>query len=139
MDAHAISEIELDCGPCFGTCPVFRFTVSRHSGYTYVGRLHVEPLGSRAGGFPGSLFDRLAEICVELRVLELDDEYTSDFDDAPSTLVTVRHNGGTKVIRSDLGDVGPVRLWAFTNLVEVTMRQVFEIEDRKPQPRRKKR
>jgi hypothetical protein len=63
MEGDGIIEIGLDRGPCFGTCPVFQFSVSRHAGYTYEGRWHVEPLGVRAGGFPGYLFDRLAEAC----------------------------------------------------------------------------
>jgi hypothetical protein len=130
VQAADIHELSLDRGPCFGTCPVFRFTASRQYGYTYSGRRHAVPPGDRAGRFPHYLFDRLAEVCVELRVLELDDVYPSDFDDAPSVAVSVRHAGGVKVVRNEGGDSGPVRLWAFAALIEVAMRQAFEVEDR---------
>jgi hypothetical protein len=133
VTAADIIEVSLDRGPCFGTCPVFRFSASRHAGYHYDGRLHVQPLGERSGGLPGNLFDRLAAMCVELRVLELDDVYPCDFDDAPSVTITVRHAGGVKVVRNDGGDSGPMRLWAFAALVEVVMRQTFEVEDRRDQ------
>jgi len=128
MDVTDITEITLDRGPCFGICPVFRFTASRHTGYTYDGWSYVEPLGVRTGKFPGYLFDRLAEVCRELRVLELDDVYPCHFEDAGFVIVTVRHTGGVKVVRNDGGDSGPVRLWAFAAVVEVAMRQVFEFE-----------
>lgn len=131
MTAEDIIEVTLERGPCFGTCPVFRFSASRDAGYRYEGRSHVEPLGERSGGLPGYLFDRLAAICVDLRVLELDDVYPSEFDDAPSVVVTVRYVGGAKVVRNDGGDSGPVRMWAFAALVEVVMRQAFEIEERR--------
>ncbi len=126
-----IIEIHLYRGPCFGTCPVFEFTASRHAGYRYEGQRYVEPLGKRAGGFPGFLFNRLAEVCLDLKVLELEDDYPSTMDDAPLTLVTVRHSAGKKTIRNENGDLGPVRLWAFAALIEVAMRQAFELEDRR--------
>lgn len=131
MRTADIHELTLDRGPCFGPCPVFRFSASRQRGYTYSGRCYTEPLGERAGRFPAYLFDRLAELCLELRVLELDDVYPSDIDDAATVAVTVRHAGGAKVVRNEGGDKGPVRLWAFAALIEVAMRQVFEIEDGK--------
>ncbi len=135
MRADDIYELSLDRGPCFGTCPVFRFTASRQFGYSYTGRWYVEPLGERAGRFPGYLFDRLAEVCLELRVPDLDDVYPGDFDDAASVVVTVRHAGGVKVVRSEAGNAGPVRLWAFAALVEAVMREAFAIEDRDAGPR----
>lgn len=113
MDAANIIDIALDRGPCFGFCPPFHFTAFRHAGYRYQGRGYVEPLGERAGGLPGYLFDRLAEACIELRVLELDDVYPCHFEDAPSVTITVRHTFGVKVVRNEGGDSGPVRLWAF--------------------------
>lgn len=136
MQPADIHEISLDRGPCFGTCPVFRFTASRQYGYSYEGRSHVDPLGTRIGHFPGYLFDRMAEVCLDLRVPDLDDVYPSDFDDAASTMVTVRHVGGVKVVRSEGGDANPVRLWAFAAIIEVVMRQAFEVEARASRGRR---
>ena len=130
MQPGDIHELTLDRGPCFGTCPVFRFTATSQGRYSYEGRSYAEPPGTRSGRFPGYLFARLAEVCVELRVLELDDLYPGHFDDAPRVRVEVRHAGGVKVVRNEDGDSGPVRLWAFAALVEVAMRQAFETEDR---------
>ncbi len=130
MRAVDIQAISLSRGPCFGSCPIFRFTANRHYGYTYHGHAYVEPLGDRTGPFPGYLFDRLAETSVELRIAELDDVYPCDFDDAPFVIITIRHTGGEKVVRNEGGDSGPVRIWAFAALIEVAMRQVFGIEDR---------
>lgn len=130
MEPADIFEITLDRGPCLGTCPVFRFAASRQYGYSYEGRSYAEPGGTRSGRVPAYLFDRLAAVCVELRVLELDDVYPSHFDDAPSVAITVRHCRGTKSVRSEGGDSASVRLWAFAALVEVVMREAFFIEDR---------
>lgn len=131
MIASDIMQITLDRGPCLGPCPVFRFTAYRNGTYYYKGRWHVEPLGLRNGRFPSYLFDRLAEVCIELRVLELDDRYPTEFEDTPSTTVTARYSDGVKIIHAQDGGSMPVRLWAFATLVEVVMRQVFESEDRK--------
>ena len=130
MEWTTITEITLGRGPCLGTCPVFRFTATSQGRYSYEGRSHVEQLGPRSGRFPGYLFARLAEVCADLRVLELDDRYAFDIDDASYVYVEVRHAGGFKAVHSDGGDLGPVRLWAFAALIEVAMRQAFEIEDR---------
>jgi hypothetical protein len=133
-----IDEISLDRGPCLGACSVFRFTATRQGRYSYEGRSHVEPLGARSGRFPDHLFARLAEVCLELRVLELDDFYPCSLDDAPSLQVEVRHARGTKVVHNESSDYGPVRLWAFAALIEVAMRQAFAIEDRGGRTRSKR-
>lgn len=130
MQPGDIQELTLDRGPCFGTCPVFRFTATSQGRYSYEGGTHAEPQGPWSGRFPGYLFARLAEVCVDLRVLELDDLYPGCFDDAPYARVEVRHAGGVKVVHNENGDLGPVRLWAIAALIEVAMRQAFETEDR---------
>lgn len=131
MDKANITEIELFRGPCLGTCPVFEIKITRAGSFRYDGSWYVEPLGKRTGGFPGYLFERLAEVCCELRILELDDVYPSDMEDAPLTAVKIRHTDGVKVVRSDGGNTGPVRLWAFAVIVEHAMREAFAIDDRK--------
>ena len=68
MEPANIFEITLHRGHCLGTCPVFRFTASRQYGYSYEGRAHVEPTGTRVGRFPFYLFDRLAEVCLDQNV-----------------------------------------------------------------------
>ncbi len=130
MGPAAITEITLDRGPCFGTCPVFRFTATRHAGYRYEGHRYVEPLGKRSGQFYPAWFDRLAELCIELCILDLDDRYPTDFEDTPSTVVIVRHAGGVKAVHDDGGTASPVRLWAFAVAIESLMRSAFEVEDR---------
>ncbi len=131
MQPGDIQALTLDRGPCFGTCPVFRFTATSQGRYTYHGGSYADPAGERSGRFPGYLFARLAEVCVELRVPELDDRYPGDFDDAPHVRVEVRHAGGVKVVHNETGDLGPVRLWAFAALIEVAMRQAFDTEGRR--------
>jgi hypothetical protein len=118
-------------------CPVFQFTVSRNAGYHYEGHKYVEPLGKRTGGLPGHLFDRLAETCIELRVVDLDDVYPSDFDFSASTIVAIRHGGGTKTVRSENG-YGPTRLWAFAKLIEAVMRDVIARDGSNQRPANKK-
>ena len=130
MGEAGITEIELDRDSCFGTCPVFRVVLSGAGSYCYSGIRHVELMGERTGRFPGYLFARLAELCGEMGILGLDELYSSDFDDAPSTTLTVRHAAGVKVVRNEGGNAGPVRLWAFGVVVEHAVREAFAIEDR---------
>jgi hypothetical protein len=142
VDDLGITEIELDRGPCFGTCPVFDIKLSRHAGYQYNGQRYVEPLGERSGRFPGYLFARLAELCIDLRILELEDNYPSDFDDGAFTRITIRHGGGLKIVLDEIvldegGGLAPARFWAFRVIVEVAMREAFEIEDRQVPPKKR--
>lgn len=142
VKAGDIQELTLSRGPCFGTCPVFRFTATSHGRYSYDGGSYAELKGPRTGRFPSYLFTRLAEVCVDLRMTDLDDRYEFGIEDAPYVRVEVRHLTGLKVVHSDGGDLGPARLWAFAALIEFAMWQAFEVEDRdasrKPQskPRR---
>ncbi len=139
MDDLGITEIELDRGPCFGTCPVFDIKLSRHAGYQYNGQRYVEPLGVRSGRFPGYLFARLAEVCIDLRILELEDNYPTDFDDGAFTRITIRHAGGLKIVHDEGGGLAPARFWAFRVVVEVAMREAFEIENRDAPPQKRPR
>ena len=66
MNDAGITEIGLDRGPCFGTCPVFRVVLHRAGSYRYDGVRYVEPLGVKKGTIPGYLFDRLAGACSDL-------------------------------------------------------------------------
>lgn len=131
MDELGITEIELDRGPCLGTCPVFRVTLTAAGRYQYEGRSHVEPVGTRTGRFPGYLFARLAEVCRDLNVLALNDLYPSNLDDAAFVRVVVRHTSGAKIIHDEGGSGAPARLWAFAILIEHAMREAFEIESRR--------
>ena len=135
MNGPGITEIELDCGPCFGTCPVFRVTLSSAGTYHYEGRHYVEPLGERSGRFPEWLFARVTEVCAALGVLSLDDVYPTDFDDTQSVTVRVRHAGGVKTVRCEGSDGLVPRLWAFAVVVEHAMREAFAIEDRDRGPK----
>ncbi|MGL6075715.1 MAG: DUF6438 domain-containing protein [Fimbriiglobus sp.] len=130
MNHAEIYELSLSRGPCFGSCPIFRFSASRRYGYSYRGIGFVEPLGQRVGKFPGYLFDRLAELCLDLRVMELEDFYPTDFDDTAYTILAVKFAGGVKTVRDEGASASPVRLWAFAQLMEHCMREAFAIEDR---------
>ena len=93
VENASITEIPLIVY-CFGTCPVFRFTASRQGQYSYEGSMPSR--SARDPSVPGYLFDRLAEVCVDLRVLELGDLYPCSFDDAPFVRVEVRHANGVR-------------------------------------------
>jgi hypothetical protein len=128
MTPFDVIEIVLERGPCFGCCPVFRFSALRHAGYRYHGQWFIEPLGERVGEFPADLFDRLAKMCVESKMLEWDDVYPSDFDDSPSTTVSVRYGEQVKAIRYEGGSASPLKLREIAQSIEVVMRHVLERE-----------
>lgn len=125
VQASDILEFTLYRGPCLGECPVFEFIARRDGTYSFNGKRYIEPLGVQNGQFYEFLFDRLAAVCLELLVLELEDNYHSDFDDVSSLDVWVKHTGGHKKISCDGGDVLPTRLWAMAELIEVTMREAM--------------
>lgn len=123
-----IIEIVLERFLGFGPCPDFQFTARADETYDYDGRRHVEPLGKKSGKFPDYLFARLSQLCFDLKMLELDDVYPSDFDDMPHTTLTIRHADGVKVIRNEAGDICPPRLWGFAIIIEYAMQQAFRTE-----------
>jgi hypothetical protein len=125
-----ITEIGLNRGPCFGRCPIFKVTLSRSGSYLYKGEHFVEPVGERSGRFPAYLFNRLAEVCCDIGIPELEGPYPSDIEDGAYTIITLRHAGGLKEVRDEGGGRMPARMWAFAVVVEHAMREAFEIEDR---------
>jgi hypothetical protein len=136
VDEIGISEIVLERFRGFGPSPDFQFTARSNETYDYDGRWHVELLGKKSGKFPDYLFERLAELCSDLKILELADIYPDDFDDVPIMILTVRHAGGVKVVRNEAGGTCPPRLWGFAIVVEYAMQQAFRTE--KPKRRGKK-
>ena len=48
VSANAVEQIEYETGPCFGNCPVFRFTLSADGKGSFVGMRHTEVTGERA-------------------------------------------------------------------------------------------
>lgn len=47
VPAAAIEQIEYETGPCFGACPVYRFTISADGKGKFVGMRHTEVTGER--------------------------------------------------------------------------------------------
>jgi hypothetical protein len=100
------SEIVLERGPCFGTCPIYRVTLRSDGTATFVGWNHVGRVGVYHGAITAADFRRVADRFASARFRELDDSYLQPIMDLPVVRTTlVRGDSGRKVVL-DHGVVG---------------------------------
>ena len=95
----AESVIKMKTGPCFGTCPVYTFTLNGLGEATYEGQRFVKKEGTWKKEFTT---EETKALFVEFQKLDFfgyDDEYTANVTDLPTTWLTYTHDGRTKTIR----------------------------------------
>jgi hypothetical protein len=104
------ARIDFKAGACFGTCPIFNMTISNN------GKAHfsAESYNKREGQFDtviqGSQLDSLNKLISESGLSDLKSEYSMDWTDHPTYILTIKlKNGQTKTI-TDYGPSGPDKL-----------------------------
>jgi hypothetical protein len=104
--APPITELILERGPCFGTCPHYRITLRSDGTGTYTGWSYVERPGVHTGRFSPEAFMRLAREIDDLGFWQLRESYLHPVNDLPvMRTVALRADGSRKVVR-DHGAVG---------------------------------
>jgi hypothetical protein len=111
-------EITLARDPCFGPCPVYTVTFRRDLSATQVADSGLEPLGASVGEI--GLFDygRLCYAIEALGFAGFKERYAASWTDSATATLTVTGGDGRKVVVSDYGGVGPIRLWALMETID---------------------
>jgi len=108
----------LERKPCFGTCPVYRISVTGDGAVVFEGVQHVDSIGRFTGRIDRERVVALTRLFDEQNYFGLDDKYAYGeancrqyASDAPTVITSVTTTDGSKQVEHDLGcfDV-PVRL-----------------------------
>jgi predicted RNase H-like nuclease len=117
LEAGAITAVSLSGGGCYGTCPVYRITLSRTGRATYVGYEFVERVGRYRGTVSPDRFDDLVRIILRLGFADFDPEYPPPGTDMP-TYELVLWSGRWRHRRVVDGGSAPPEFWAMAALVD---------------------
>lgn len=112
-----ITEIGLERGVCFGTCPAYTVVIRSDGGVRYYGQFNTPRKGKFTGKVSPYYFNKLAAFVVESQFTNLADNYTAEVTDQATVFTCVTQNGKHKVVR-DYGQSGPAKLWAIDELID---------------------
>ena len=118
--------VTLERGPCFGTCPVYRVSLSGEGSVTFEGTRFVSRVGTDSGRVRPEAVDRLLRSLDDAGFFALDDAFVPDapacgpyHTDAPTVSITVRAPGRDKTVRHDHGCAGaPAELTRLEHLID---------------------
>jgi hypothetical protein len=120
------SVVTLERGPCFGTCPVYRVSLSAHGTVAFVGTRFVTRVGADTARVAPTAVDSLVRSLEAGGFFSLADAYVPDapacgryHTDAPTVSVSVQAAGRAKTVRHDHGCGGaPEELTGFEHLID---------------------
>lgn len=102
--------VALERTPCFGSCPVYRVTISRTGVVRFTGTRFTAHQGEASAEIPAARVDSLIEQLRAGGYFELADRYTRDAEacgrystDSPTVITSVVADGVRKEIRHDYG------------------------------------
>jgi hypothetical protein len=102
----AIESIKFSTSQCFGTCPVFRLIINKDGSVSYKGIQYVDKMGDYTLAMSRTDLSYLISLLTAINPPTLNDNYSVDETDNPTTYLTVRYtNGHTKSIE-DYGERG---------------------------------
>ncbi len=93
------SVIEMVKTPCFGSCPVYSFSIKGNGEATYNGKRFVELEGEHTRTFSPDTTNLLFNTFVEADLWQYENEYTEQVTDLPTTYLSFTHEGKNKRIK----------------------------------------
>lgn len=93
-----VTELAIERTICFGTCPIYSFSVKSSGAYTLNVIKFAKPLGTKSGSIRKSDFERAAWLISQTRFFTYANEYTEPVTDLPTTYLKVVQGGKTKII-----------------------------------------
>jgi hypothetical protein len=116
-------KIELYRSPCYGDCPVYRFTLYNNGNAELDAIKHMPKLGRFTGDVNINEYARLCYAIEKLGFLKLHDSYMRNETDLSFCTIIVETSLGQKKVL-DYGEVGPIELWIIQKLLDRTREQV---------------
>jgi Domain of unknown function (DUF6438) len=136
QDKDQITEVTLERTACYGTCPIYKVTLSSDGTIIYEGERFVQMMGTYKGTAYG--FERLAKLILAENYFNLKDEYTRPITDMPSAVTSVVRGGKRKTI-VDYAGTGPVELWGIEMVIDGMLKnaRLDKVEAQPVRPPRK--
>jgi hypothetical protein len=118
--------VTLERSPCFGTCPVYRVSLSGDGTVAFVGTRFVSREGTTTTRVAPDRVERLVRSLEAAGYFALADEYVAEAPacgryatDAPTVTTSVRAGGRSKTVRHDHGCAGaPAALTRLERLID---------------------
>jgi len=86
--------LTFDRTPCFGACPVYSMQVFADGRVAYEGKRGVPMLGKKELHMPANTLAEILNKAKEVHFTELQDRYSQNTSDLPSTVVSIRQASG---------------------------------------------
>lgn len=97
------SAIEIVKTACFGSCPVYNFSIQGNGVAKFNGRRFVDLEGQYSRVFPPDTTNFIFSTFVEANLDQYQSEYTENVTDLPTTYLTFRNEGKSKKIKMYYG------------------------------------
>lgn len=102
-------------GACFGTCPIRNTLITKDGNIFYFGESYNSKNGFFKGKFDKNKFENFRKRLNALRVDELDNYYSVDATDLPTSYITILKNGKIYKSITDYGNASPTELVRIIN------------------------
>lgn len=130
-----ITEITLERTRCYGPCPIYKVVLRRDGQSIYVGKEHVQRIGTFKTTINKDDFDRLAHFLSSRGFFDLKDKYSDGFrvQDISTDITSAVRSGKRKTVkRKTLSDQGPNAAPAALREIEKAIDETIEQLDWKP-------
>ena len=121
-------SITLERSPCYGSCPVYRFSMNRNGHAELEAIKYLPALGKFAGEVDAGDYGRLCYLLEQLHFMTFAPAYEADWTDDATCTITTTGTDHEKSVR-EYGSVGPIELWAIQQTIE-NIRQKTEWKPR---------
>lgn len=100
---------------CYGQCPVFTLNIYTDGTVKFEGKMFTEKIGLYKNHISKEEINKLINKFINDGFFDLEDEYTSEMTDLPTTYISFNHNGKTKTIKDYYGS--PEKLKILENTI----------------------
>ncbi|RPD50383.1 hypothetical protein DNI29_06200 [Hymenobacter sediminis] len=108
--------ITLERTPCFGRCPHYRAHIFPDGRVQYEGFRYAPTEGKAEFRLPLATVQKILQQADEIGFQQLQNEYTGEISDLPSTILTIRYGTTTKTVKAEQGAPASLReLLAFVS------------------------
>jgi hypothetical protein len=114
---HGLDEIGLERTRCLTNCPAYTVIIRADGTFRYTGEYGVERMGEHTGTVSVGQLNQVMSFIAESLFFGLEDTYSANFLDGPTTYVMVKTGNETKVIEN-YANSGPATLWAIEQLID---------------------
>ena len=122
--------IDLERTPCYGTCPIYRATISQNGHITFTGKKFIDLIGTFEADIPEAQVTQLLKEIDQANFFARDSVYVTGATDFPSIILRVRHNGRYHTVRTE-GE-GPKELEQLMQRIDQTILQAVRQGKRTP-------